>query len=123
MKANILVVEDEKTLNEAYEMILSKAGYKVSVAHDGTEALEMTKAFEPDVILLDLRMPRMNGLEFLEKYDLTRDHPKVKVIVFSNLDTQKDIDEAYELGAHRYILKAWASPKELLQLIEDTLKE
>lgn len=123
MIAKILVVEDEQTLNEAYEMILSKSGYEVEVAHDGEEALERAKKFEPDLILLDLRMPKLNGIGFLEKYDLPKLHPKVKVIVFSNLDTQSEIDEAYKLGAQRYILKAWASPKELLNIVEDTLKQ
>jgi DNA-binding response OmpR family regulator len=123
MIAKILVVEDEQTLNEAYEMILSKSGYDVVVAHDGQDALEKSKKFEPDLILLDLRMPILNGIGFLEKYDLPNLHPKVKVIVFSNLDTQSEIDEAYKLGAKRYILKAWASPKELLNIVEDTLKQ
>lgn len=122
MSAKILVVEDEQALNEAYEFILSTAGYMVQVAHDGQDALEQTKSFEPDLILLDLRMPRVGGIEFLQQYDLVHDHPTVRVIVFSNLDTQKEIDQAYKLGAQRYILKAWASPKELLSIVSDTLK-
>lgn len=122
MSAKILVVEDEQALNEAYEFILSTAGYTVQVAHDGQDALEQTKSFEPDLILLDLRMPRVGGIEFLQQYDLVHDHPTVRVIVFSNLDTQKEIDQAYKLGAQRYILKAWASPKELLSIVSDTLK-
>ena len=121
-KAKILVVEDEKALNEAYDLILSNEGYEVFVAHDGEDALKKTEKFEPDIILLDLRMPRVDGIEFLRRYKLTEKHPKVKVIVFSNLDAQEDIDTAYTLGAQRYILKAWASPKELVKLVEDTLK-
>ena len=120
-KATVLIVEDEGTLNEAYQMVLSKAGYDVKAAFNGKEALELTKDMEPDLILLDLRMPFMDGIEFLKSYDLKQHHPKVKVIVFSNYDMQKEIDEAYKLGADRYILKAWASPKELLQLVQNTL--
>lgn len=123
MSKKILIVEDEAMLSEAYEMILSGADYDVLVAHDGQDALEKTEKFEPDVILLDLRMPRVGGIEFLDKYNLVENHPKVKVIVFSNLDMQKDIDEAYRLGANRYILKAWASPKELLKIVADTLAQ
>ena len=119
---NILIVEDEKALNQAYEMILEKAGYKVMGVYDGLEALEAVKEFHPDLILLDLRMPNMSGNEFLAKYDAKNKHPKVKIIVFSNLDSKKDIDEVYSLGATRYVLKAWASPRELLQLVSDTLK-
>lgn len=121
-KQNILVVEDERTLSEAYKTILSKEGYQAKVAYDGEQALEALKDFEPDLILLDLRMPNMNGLEFLKKYKLDKNHPGVKVIVFSNLDTQSDIDEAYDLGAHKYMLKAWASPKELVRFVKETLQ-
>ncbi len=121
MDTKILIIEDEKTLREAYEFILKSSGYDVVVAEDGQEALLKTKTFEPALILLDLRMPRVSGIQFLKKYNLLKKHPKVKVIVFSNLDAQGEIDEAYKLGAQRYVLKAWASPKELLGIVRDTL--
>jgi len=121
--AKVLIVEDERALNQAYEMILNKAGYKVACAFDGDEALEKADEFEPEVILLDLRMPRMGGIEFLEKYKPKKEHPHVRIIVFSNLDMQKDIDKAYELGASKYMLKAWASPAELIKMVEDELKQ
>jgi DNA-binding NarL/FixJ family response regulator len=121
--ATILIVEDERNLNEAYQMILGHQGHKIIAAYDGTEALKITETEEPDLILLDLRMPQMGGVEFLKKYNLKKDHPKVKVVIFSNLDTQHEIDEAYRLGAEKYMLKAWASPKELVQLVESLLKK
>src|SRR5688500_4402510 len=93
-KPTILIVEDEQSLNEAYQMILRKAGYTVQVAFDGQEALEVSDMEEPALILLDLRMPRMDGIGFLRHYNLKQDHPDVKVIVFSNYDMQKEIDEA-----------------------------
>ena len=122
MTEKILIVEDEKLLNDAYELILKNHGYRTKVAHDGCEALQIVKSFDPDLILLDLRMPKMSGIDFLKEYKLSEYHPKVKVIVFSNLDTQSEIDEAFDLGAQKYMLKAWASPKELLKLVADTLK-
>lgn len=118
---SILIVEDETSLNEAYQIILANAGYDILSAFDGKEALDILKQANPDIILLDLRMPVMNGIEFLKEY--TPSDKKTKVIVFSNYDMQKEIEEAYELGAHKYILKAWASPKELLKLIKDTIEE
>jgi DNA-binding response OmpR family regulator len=120
-RQTILVVEDEHTLNEAYQVILQKAGYVVKSAFDGQQALDALKTYEPDLILLDLRMPNMDGLEFLQKYDVTHNHPQVKIIIFSNYDMQAEIDQAYQQGADRYILKAWASPKELLALVKNTL--
>ena len=117
----ILIVEDENALNQAYQIILRKAGYQVFSAFDGEDALEKAAANKPDLILLDLRMPHMDGLNFLRHYNLKQQHPDVKVVVFSNYDIQQDIDEAYDQGADRYILKAWASPKELLKVVGDTL--
>lgn len=117
-QSTILVVEDESALNEAYQIILSQAGYRVLTAYDGSEALEQAEKVAPDVILLDLRMPVMNGIEFLKHY---KPEHRARIIVFSNYDMQKEIDEAYKLGADRYILKAWASPKELLQIVRDAL--
>lgn len=122
MKKRILVVEDDQSLSDVYDMILTKNGYDVSIANDGKHALELTQKIEPDLILLDLRMPVMGGVQFLREYHLKDAHPHVKVIVFSNLDTQREIDEAFELGAHKYMLKAWASPKELVKLVADTLR-
>ena len=121
--AKILVAEDEKALNDAYVMILKRAGYTVKSALDGAQALEITKTYEPDVILLDLRMPEIGGIEFLEAYKLPQNHPKVKVIIFSNLDMQKEIDQAFSLGASKYMLKSWASPKELVTMVEAELKK
>jgi CheY-like chemotaxis protein len=119
----ILVVEDENMLNEAYQVILSSGGYNVLSAYDGKAALEQLEKESVDVVLLDLRMPVLDGIGFLEAYQpLTRtDAPKI--IVFSNFDMQKEIDQAYALGADKYMLKAWASPKELLQLVKNLLDE
>lgn len=120
-KKSILIVEDEPELAEVYQTLLAQAGYKVKVTHNGKSALEAVVDDDPDLILLDLRMPIMDGVEFLEKYDLKNKHKNVKVVVFSNYDMQDEIDDAYRLGADRYVLKAWASPKELLQIVKDSL--
>lgn len=120
-KQTILIVEDEKVLNDAYSTILRKEGFKVLSAFDGEEALSIAETAEVDLILLDLRMPKVNGIEFLKAYDLpSHENPPI-VIVFSNLDMQSEIDEAFSLGATKYMLKAWASPKELVKLVKDNL--
>jgi CheY-like chemotaxis protein len=121
--AKILIVEDEKALNEAYTIILTKEKQKVTSVFNGVQALEAVKKQTPDLILLDLRMPQMDGVEFLQNLKPLENYPKLKIIVFSNYDVQKDIDEAFKLGATRYMLKAWASPKELVRVVNDTLKK
>ena len=122
-KTTVLVVEDDADLNEAYRLILTSAGYTVWSAEHGNEALDIIESSgDPDIILLDLRMPIMDGIEFLKHYDPAA-HPETSILVFSNYDAQKEVDEAFKLGAHRYILKARAAPKELLRIVEDMTTE
>lgn len=115
----ILVVEDDLALNEAYKTILGSAGYDIKTAFNGKEALAITDTYEPDIIFLDLRMPVLDGIGFLEEYNQKEKHTKVKIIVFSNYDMQREVDEAYELGAERYVLKALASPNEVIKIVKD----
>lgn len=121
--AKILIVEDDVDLNSAYNTILTSAGYAVSSAFNGQEALKHIEEHgDPQIMFLDLRMPVMDGIEFLHQYDAPK-HEDTTIIVFSNYDAQKEVDKAYDLGAHRYVLKARASPRELIRIAKDTLAE
>jgi len=118
-KPVILIIEDDIALNDAYVTILGTQYANVHTAFNGEEALHVAAQHTPDIIFLDLRMPVMDGIGFLKKYDLKKNNPGVHVVVFSNYDMQAEVDKAYELGAERYVLKAWASPKELLKIVKD----
>jgi CheY-like chemotaxis protein len=115
----VLIVEDEQLLNEAYARVLSAANIALLRAYNGQEALELLKSERPDIILLDLRMPVMDGIEFLKRLHPRENLPDTKIIVFSNYDDQHEIDEAFSLGAMHYMLKAWATPDELVKLIRE----
>lgn len=115
----VMVIEDEQLLNDAYARVLSTAGISLLRAYNGKEAIEILKDEEPDIILLDLRMPVMDGIEFLKKLKPKDTMPNTKIIVFSNYDDQHEIDQAFELGAMHYMLKAWATPDELVKLIRE----
>jgi DNA-binding response OmpR family regulator len=119
--ANILIVEDDRDLNNAYCIILENAGHKIVSAFDGKQALNKSKSFEPDLILLDLLMPVMGGLEFLRHYDLQSKHSKVKVLIFTNMENSPEVSEAYKLGAHRCIIKSWTAPNNLARVIGEAL--
>lgn len=123
-KSTILIVEDDVALNDAYGMILNAASkYHVERAYNGKEALEnIVKNGDPSIILLDLRMPVLDGIGFLRQYEPTS-HPDTTIVVFSNYDAHKDIDEAYSLGIERYVLKARAAPKDLLHLVDGIINE
>lgn len=118
--ARILIVEDDRDLNSAYQMILKKSGHTVGSALNGQEALKTADAFKPDLILLDLLMPIMGGLEFLQHYNLDQ-RPEVKVLIFTNMENSPEVNEAYNLGATRCIIKSWTAPQSLARVIDDVL--
>jgi DNA-binding NarL/FixJ family response regulator len=124
--ALILIVEDEAPLREAYQTILSTHGHTIKTAADGEAALKLLQDKEaiPDVILLDMQLPRVSGLEFLRRLpEEAPDATKSNVIIFSNQEHEPEIDEAFKLGARKYILKAWASPRNLVKVIDETLSK
>jgi CheY-like chemotaxis protein len=120
--AKLLIVEDDKDLNAAYRLILEREGHEVESAFNGKEALEKLNSFQPQLILLDLLMPIMGGLEFLKNYDL-KENPDVKVLIFTNMENSPEVNEAYTLGAHRCIIKSWTAPQNLSRVVTDALKE
>ncbi len=118
----ILIVEDYPSLQTVYKTALEAEGYEVWLAKDGDEALAVAQAHEPDLILLDLLLPKQGGLEFLRAYD-TEKHSHVKVVVFSNMASPELFDEAKELGATQYLIKANYTPKEVVGAIQAALQQ
>lgn len=120
--AHILIVEDEAPLREAYQTILTTHGHKVESAADGEEALRLANKRVPDVILLDMKLPQVSGLEFLRRIRVEASKAAdAAIIIFSNQENEPDIEEAYRLGAKNYIIKAWASPHNLVKIIDEVL--
>lgn len=120
--ARILVVEDDRDLNNAYCIILRNEGHEVETAYDGREALDRLKSFSPDLILLDLLMPVMGGLEFLQNYGPLKSRQSVKVLIFTNMENSPEVSEAYKLGAHRCIIKSWTAPHNLAHVVTEALQ-
>lgn len=102
----VLVAEDDKFLLNAYKVKLTKAGYDLKTATDGDEALAVLKEFIPDVIILDLIMPKKDGFTVLEHIKNDDKLKHIPVIVASNLGQKEDIDHAMKLGAKDYIIKS-----------------
>ncbi|HUP26201.1 MAG TPA: response regulator [Candidatus Limnocylindrales bacterium] len=117
----ILVVEDETILQSVYYQILTSKGYEVNVAGDGFEALQVLEVFTPDLILLDILMPKMDGLEFLERAKLKQNYPNTKVIAFSNFSDIAKLNKVKELGASKSLLKSDVSPSDLVKIIQEEL--
>lgn len=117
----ILLVEDEEILRDAFSLILSTLPYEADTAANGEAALKMCLTSEYDLILLDLMMPVMNGVEFLEAYTKKAKTPKTKVIIMSNLSSSRLLENALEYNVHRTLLKSDIAPEELIALINEEL--
>jgi DNA-binding response OmpR family regulator len=120
---DVLLVEDDPSVLEMYRLKLELDGYRVNTALDGEEGLKKAGDLTPDIIFLDIRLPKMDGLEVLRKLraqDKTRNIP---VIILSNYDEEDLVARGLRLGAHEYLIKARTTPSSLSEGIEDWLKE
>lgn len=115
----VLIVEDDKFLISAYKAKLLREGLEVEIATDGQEALDTLKTFIPDVILLDLVMPLMDGFTTLGKIKENPELKNIPVIVASNLGQQEDLDKATALGASDYVIKSDLSLDALIAKMND----
>ena len=122
-KVNILVVEDDQFLSSLATSQLTKAGYTVTAAFDGEWGLKAVKEKKPDLVLLDIIMPVMNGFEMLKKMKADPELKDISVIIFSNLGQQQEIDEGKQLGADDFLVKAKFTLREVLEKIEALLKK
>ncbi|HVE80944.1 MAG TPA: response regulator [Candidatus Dormibacteraeota bacterium] len=115
--AKILIIEDDEVIRTAYTTIFTHAGYEVSEAEDGQQGLLKAEEVKPDLIILDILMPKMDGNEFLRRYDVINKHPEVKVVVLSNSTTATSIEETKKLGAGKYLVKSDYTPQKLVDLV------
>lgn len=117
----ILCIEDEHFISELYARVLGKAGYHVDTIADGKEALAAAQKNEYDIILLDLMLPNLSGIEILrELKDPARVPPlKAKIIITTNLEQREDVRADIEKQADGYVVKAELTPRELVNLLND----
>jgi CheY-like chemotaxis protein len=113
---SVLVVEDDDTLREVYATKLDIEGFRVDTAADGAEGLSKALDQPPDIVLLDMIMPRLTGLQFLEHFGLDR-HPRVKALVISNHSAPAAIERAKALGAADYLIKSNYTPAQIVEHI------
>lgn len=122
-KYKILIIDDDEFLLDMYSIKFKELGYNVEIAFSGSDALEkIKKGLEPDVVLVDIVMPNMDGFEFLRQAKKENLLKKSKVVVLSNLGQEEDIKKGKELGADDYIVKAYFTPMEVTKKIEALLK-
>ncbi len=119
----ILFIEDESALQKTFGEILKQEGYEVISALDGEIGLRLAKEKKPDLILLDLILPKIHGFDVLKKLKENKETQEIPVIVLTNLEGIGDVDKALELGATTYLVKAQYTLKEVVEKIKKALGE
>jgi DNA-binding response OmpR family regulator len=121
-KHKIAVIEDNISICEMYEFKLKKSGFDVKTAHDGTEGLKLLETFRPDLILLDLLMPVMNGDEMLKQIRDKEWGRDIRVIILTNISKDEAPHVLRLLHIDRYIVKAHHTPRQVLEIVNEILE-
>jgi len=119
LSQNILVIEDDHAVSETLDLILQSAGFTTSFCYDGSDAVELFESTKPDLVLLDLNLPNLDGLDVFRNI---RDLSTVPIIILTARDNSDDIVRGLELGADDYIPKPWRSNEELVARIKSRLR-
>lgn len=120
----ILLVEDETELRELYEMLLKDAGYQVDSMPDGKTGLEAVQKGGYDLVLLDIMLPFIDGLEILEKTSKDPNaQPANTIVLLTNLAQDQTVAKALELGVRGYMIKSDYNPEQLLESVADFLNQ
>ena len=119
--AKILIIEDDPLMRRLYQKIFTFEKYEVESAEDGEEGLEKARKVKPTLILLDVMMPKMNGLQVLEKLKADPDLKKIPVVMLTNLAGQKDAETALAKGAVKYIVKSEYEQKQVSDMVKGVL--
>ncbi|EKE19543.1 MAG: hypothetical protein ACD_8C00143G0015 [uncultured bacterium] len=119
----IMIVEDDVFIRDIYQVKFSREGFDVIVAEDGIKALEILKSVVPDIIMLDIIMPYMNGIEVLKKIKAIEALKDVPVIMLTNISEKEKVDEGLELGIADYLIKSHFTPSEVLAKVNSLLNK
>lgn len=117
-KKTIMVIEDDRFLSSLIKARLEKEGFTVSQAFNGEEAIESLKQDKPDLIILDLIMPKVTGFEVLQTISILPGFEGIPVVILSNLAQESDIEKARQLGAREYFVKVKISIDDLIGKIK-----
>jgi len=119
--AKVLIIDDDPAMQTLYQRVFTLEGFEVQVAPSGTDGLEKAQSFGPDIILLDMMMPVVNGLEVLGKLKANDAVKNIPVIVLSNYSEMDITSHALELGASQYFVKSDIEPTTLVGAVRATL--
>lgn len=117
----IAIIEDDSVINQMYRMKFEADGFDVQVADNGKSGVELVQTFQPDIILLDLQMPEMNGDQALAHIRSKEWGKTIPVIILTNLGAEESPKELRELNIHSYIVKAELTPSQVVARVKEVL--
>ena len=120
--AKVLIIEDDPLVSRMYQTVFKFEGFDVEMARNGMEGLKKAKDIKPTIVLLDVMMPKMTGIEVLEQMKGDESLKKVPVIMLTNLSGTKDAEAALSKGAVKFIIKSDNKPKQVVAQVKDILK-
>jgi DNA-binding response OmpR family regulator len=121
MSKRILVVDDEPNIIISVQFLMSREGFDVSIARDGDEALDAIRSQRPDLVVLDVMMPKRNGFEVCEAVRADPDLAAVRILMLTAKGREADFDKGMKLGADAYLAKPF-STRELVQKVRELLE-
>lgn len=122
MPKKVLIIEDEPAQATTIDLAMKRAGFDTLVAHDGAEGLEKAKESVPDLILLDLVLPKIDGISVLKQLRINEATSKIPILVLTNLASGETVKEVIEAGGTDYLVKTDYTLEQLIHKVEDTLK-
>lgn len=120
--AKILIVEDDPFLLKMYVKKLQVEGFEVEIAKDGEEGLSKIKSFKPDLVLMDVMLPKLNGLEAIERAKADPEIKNIPILVLSNLSSSADTEAAVKKGAVGFLIKSDYTPSQVVGKVKEYLK-
>jgi CheY-like chemotaxis protein len=120
--ARILIVDDDVDVIDAYREELEKIGYKIATASNGEVGLEKTPTFKPNLIILDLMMPKIDGPHFLEKLRANKSTFSIPVMIVSHLESELELRKCHELGIECYLIKHRTPVKKFVDTVRTILE-
>lgn len=121
MSLTIALVEDDTSILQMYQLRLEMSGFRVVTANNGFEGLNLVRAKQPDLLLLDIKMPVMSGEEMLKQLRMSEAGASIRVFVLTNISRDEAPRSLQMLNVERYIVKAHHTPKQIVEMIQETL--
>lgn len=122
-KGKILIIEDDRYISKMYQLKLSLEGYEVQVAENGKQGVDKIKEMMPNIILLDILMPELDGFEVLKIAKSDEATKNIPVLIMSNLGQEDHIQKGMQMGAIGYIVKSQYTPSKVVEKIKETLEK